>query len=90
MVLQRITVRIIDRGMRQTLDGRNVFNDMVRVGVGITLLIRRRASRSAGGCLIRYHAVGDRMKTGSSVFKCEAAGFLSILPGCLLRQPCIG
>ena len=50
-------------GMRQTLDGRNVFNDMVRVGVGITLLIRHRAARPAGGCLIRYHAVGDRMKT---------------------------
>ncbi len=50
-------------GMRQTLDGRNVFNDMVRVGVGITILIRHRAARPAGGCLIRYHAVGDRMKT---------------------------
>ena len=49
-------------GIQRTLDGRNVFNDMVRVGVGITLLIRHRAARPSGGCLIRYHAVGDRMK----------------------------
>jgi predicted helicase len=50
-------------GMQRTLEGRNVFNDSVRVGVGITLLIRHRATRSAGGCVIHYHAVGDRMKT---------------------------
>lgn len=50
-------------GMQQTLDGRNVFNDMVRVGVGITMLVRHRAARRPDGCLIHYHAVGDRMKT---------------------------
>lgn len=50
-------------GMQRTLDGRNVFNDMVRVGVGITVMVRRRASRPASGCMVKYHAVGDRMKT---------------------------
>src|SRR5262249_40112856 len=50
-------------GVRRTLDGRNIFADAVRVGVGITLLIRRLAARAESGCTIRYHAVGDRMKT---------------------------
>ena len=50
-------------GDRQTRDGRNIFDDMVRVGVGVTLLIRHRAARLKSGCTIRYHAVGDRMKT---------------------------
>ena len=50
-------------GVRRTLDGRNIFEDEVRVGVGITLLIRHRAKKSDGGCVIHYHAVGDRMKT---------------------------
>ena len=46
-------------GERRTRDGRNIFSDQIRVGVGMTLLVRARSKDERA---IHYHAVPDFMK----------------------------
>ena len=72
-------------GKRRTLEGRNVFDDSVRVGVGITLLIRRRVARAESGCTIRYHAVGDRMKTREKLAYLGTFGGIADVPWTVLN-----
>jgi predicted helicase len=46
-------------GIQRTLEGRNIFSDQIRVGVGVTMLVRHGRK---GQARIFYHAVADRMK----------------------------
>jgi len=47
-------------GIQRTLEGRNIFSDQIRVGVGITMFVRHGRK---GRTRIFYHTVADRMKT---------------------------
>ena len=46
-------------GIQRTLEGRNIFSDQIRVGVGVTMLVRHGRK---GPARVFYHAVADRMK----------------------------
>ena len=48
-------------GERRRQEGGNIFSDQIRVGVGISVLVRNRAK---SGCSIFYHAVPDYWKAG--------------------------
>ncbi|MGO9246558.1 MAG: type ISP restriction/modification enzyme [Verrucomicrobiia bacterium] len=47
-------------GERRRKEGGNVFSDQIRVGIGITLLVRKQAKRSSS--TIRLYRVADYMK----------------------------
>jgi predicted helicase len=64
-------------GERRTRDGRNIFSDQIRVGVGITLLAR---SKSRERLELFYHAVPDFMKAEEKKKYVASFGTLSDVP----------
>jgi len=64
-------------GERRTLDGRNIFSDQIRVGVGITLLVRNTTRKERR---VYYHQVPDRMKAREKKEYLAKFGSISDVP----------
>jgi hypothetical protein len=62
-------------GERRREEGGNVFSDQIRVGVGITLLVRRQAKRNSS--IIKLHRVADYLKADAKQGLLEKYGSVS-------------
>jgi predicted helicase len=64
-------------GERRRQEGGNIFNDQIRVGVGVSLLVRNKAHKQRN---ILYHAVGDYERAESKTEYVRSLGNVVSVP----------